>query len=184
MPPGLSGLVVAGLLAAAMSSLSAGINSCCSVITVDYVDRFGFRRPDRAGARQAILEQVISVLVGVVVLVLSTYVSYVEGNLLDKAYKVVNLLSTPLFGLFFMAMFIPWATPFGTWTGAVVGTVVVVAINYWEQITGAPGISFFWAMPISILAQIAVVIIASAPPIGQRARQRLRNLEHPAPPSA
>jgi SSS family solute:Na+ symporter len=174
MPPGLSGLVVAGLLAAAMSSLSAGINSCCSVITVDYVDRFGLRRPDAAGTRRATLEPVISVLVGVVVLVLSTYVSQVEGNLLDKAYKVVNLLSTPLFGLFFMAMFVRWATALGTWGGAAVGVGFVVAINYWEEITGTKGISFFWAMPISILAQIAVGTALSALPIGVRAYQRAK----------
>ncbi len=172
LPPGLSGLVVAGLLAAAMSSLSAGINSCCSVITVDYIDRFGWRNPDAAGARRAILEQVISVAVGVVVLVLSSYVSQVPGNLLDKAYKVVNLLSTPLFGLFFMAMFIPWSTPLGTWAGAVVGVATCVAINFWEELTGTKGISFFWAMPVSILAQIAVGVAMSAIPFGIRARDR------------
>ncbi len=40
LPAGISGLVVAGLLSAAMSSLSSGLSSCCSVITVDFVDRF------------------------------------------------------------------------------------------------------------------------------------------------
>ncbi len=40
LPAGLSGLVLAGLLAAAMSSLSSGMNSACSVITVDFIDRF------------------------------------------------------------------------------------------------------------------------------------------------
>lgn len=39
LPVGLSGLVVAGLLACSMSSLSAGINSTCSVIAVDFIDR-------------------------------------------------------------------------------------------------------------------------------------------------
>lgn len=91
MPSGFSGLVVAGLLAAAMSSLSAGINSCCSVITADFVDRFHLRRGPSEGASKVLLEQSISVAVGVVVLILSTYVASVQGNLLDKAYKIVNL---------------------------------------------------------------------------------------------
>lgn len=168
MPTGFSGLVVAGLLAAAMSSLSAGINSCCSVITADFVDRFHLRRASGQGARNVVLEQAISVAVGAVVLVLSTYVASVQGNLLDKAYKIVNLLSTPLFGLFFMAMFVRWATTFGTWMGALAGLATVISINFWKEITGTAGISFFWAMPVSILVQIAVGTLASALPIGQR----------------
>ncbi|MHB8897591.1 MAG: sodium:solute symporter family transporter [Thermoguttaceae bacterium] len=166
MPSGFSGLVVAGLLAAAMSSLSAGINSCCSVITADFVDRFHLRSRQGEGARSVVLEQSISVAIGVLVLVLSTYVASVEGNLLDKAYKVVNLLSTPLFGLFFMAMFVRWATTFGTWVGALAGLATVISINFWEEITGTKGISFFWAMPVSIVVQIVVGCLASLAPIG------------------
>ncbi len=168
MPPGFSGLVVAGLLAAAMSSLSAGINSCCSVITADFVDRFRLRRAAAEPARSVVLEQAISVAVGVVVLILSTYVASVQGNLLDKAYKVVNLLSTPLFGLFFMAMFVRWATTFGTWIGALAGLVSVVVINFWKEITGTePVLSFFWAMPVSIVVQILIGSLFSLVPIGE-----------------
>ena len=39
-----------------------------------------------------------------------------EGNLLEIAYKVVNLLTAPLFGLFFMAMFVRWASTAGRGT--------------------------------------------------------------------
>jgi len=173
MPSGLSGLVVAGLLAAAMSSLSAGINSCCSVVMADFVDRFRLRRAG-AGRPSVLLEQVISVAIGVLVLVLSTYVAHVEGNLLDKAYKVVNLLATPLFGLFFMAMFIPWATEFGTWIGALAGLALVICVNFWEEMTGTKGISFFWSMPLCFIVQAIVGPLASLVPIGRRYADRDR----------
>jgi SSS family solute:Na+ symporter len=166
MPSGFSGLVVAGLLAAAMSSLSAGINSCCSVVTADFIDRFGLRRT--TGRPKVLLEQCISVVIGVCVLALSSCVSGVEGNLLDKAYKVVNLLSTPLFGLFFMAMFVGWATPLGAWLGAAAGLAVVVALNFQKGIFGQEAISFFWAMPLSFVAQTAVGMAASLIPVGRR----------------
>ena len=53
LPIGLSGLVVAGLLACAMSALSAGINSTCSVLTVDIIDRLrGTKRKVEAGAER------------------------------------------------------------------------------------------------------------------------------------
>ena len=172
LPPGFSGLVVAGLLAAAMSSLSAGINSSCSVITVDFVQRFRMLKQsgpaDRPGG--AWLEKGISVLVGIVMVLLSSLVGSVHGNLLEIAYKVVNLLSAPLFGLFFMALFVRWATSFGTWVGAMAGLAVVIAVNYWQELTGAKGISFLWAMPLSFLAQIAIGSLASLLPIGRRER--------------
>ncbi|NUQ64848.1 MAG: sodium-coupled permease [Pirellulales bacterium] len=174
LPSGLSGLVVAGLLAAAMSSLSAGINSSCSVITADFIDRFGLRRTDGADSRKVLLEQILSAGIGVLVLVLSTFVGMVQGNLLDKTFKVVNLLPAPLFGLFFMAMFIPWATGFGTWIGALAGLAVVVSINFWQfwhELFGLPEISFFWAMPVCIIVQAIVGPLASLLPIGKSGRK-------------
>ena len=172
MPMGLSGLVVAGLLAAAMSSLSSGINSSCSVITVDFFERFRPRKNRQVVTDHVKLARYVSVFVGVVVVALSSGVGMVQGNLLEVAFKVVNLLTAPLFGLFFMAMFVRWATATGTLVGAVVGLAVVVAINYWEEITGTKGISFLWGMPLSLAAQIGVGMLVSLLPIGRRNSER------------
>lgn len=166
LPQGISGLVVAGLLAAAMSSLSSGLNSSSSVLTVDFVQRFMVRGRDKIDHVR--VARWLSIFIGIVVVLLSSLVGFVEGNLLEIAYKVVNLLVAPLFGLFFMAMFVPWATSFGTIVGAVAGLAVVTAINYWQEFTGSSGISFLWAMPLSLLSQVAVGCIASLLPIGER----------------
>lgn len=165
LPAGLSGLVVAGLLAAAMSSLSSGLNSSCSVVTVDFIDRFRKTDSDINHVRRA---RYISAIIGVIVVVLSSFVGVVQGNMLEIAYKVVNLLVAPLFGLFFMAMFVRWATPLGTIVGAVVGLTVASGINYWKEITGMQGISFLWSMPLSFLAQITIGMFVSLLPIGRR----------------
>lgn len=177
LPSGFAGLVVAGLLAAAMSSLSSGINSSCSVVMADFIDRFGLRggkrsprptSPTESGG--AWLERCVSVVIGAVMVALSSFVGVVHGNLLEIAYKVVNLLSAPLFGLFCMAMFVPWATGFGTLVGAGAGLAVVVAINFWEELFGTRGISFLWAMPLSFLVQMAVGMVASLLPTGRRGK--------------
>ena len=154
-----------------MSSLSAGINASCSVVIADFIDRFGLRRRPASATEggDAWLERCVSVVIGALMVVLSSYVGAVHGNLLEVAYKVVNLLSAPLFGLFCMAMFVPWATGFGTLVGAGAGLGVVVAINFWEEITGTKGISFLWAMPLSFLAQVALGSLVSLLPIGRRA---------------
>lgn len=165
LPAGLSGLVVAGLLAAAMSSLSSGVNSSCSVITVDFIDRF--RRSKENELDHVRLAKYVSVVVGAVVVLLSAYVGSVQGNLFEVTYKVVNLITVPLFGLFFMAMFVPWAKGWATILGAATGMTVVVTINFWKELTGSSGgISIFWAMPLALVAQTLVGSVASLVPIG------------------
>jgi len=166
LPAGISGLVVAGLLAAAMSSLSSGLNSSCSVVTVDFIDRF--RKTTNNELNHVRRARTISVVIGAVVVVMSTFVGVVQGNMLEIAFKVVNLLVAPLFGLFFMALFVRWATPLGTILGAVVGLTVAIAINYWKELVGTQGISFLWSMPLSLLAQIVVGMVLSLLPIGRR----------------
>ena len=160
MPAGVSGLVVAGLLAAAMSSLSSGVNSSCSVIAVDFIDRFRKNREENE-LDHVKAAKYISVVVGVIVVVLSAGVGSVSGNLLEVSYKVVNLLTAPLFGLFFMAMFVKRANGIGTLVGAVVGVFVVSLISYWKDIFGGGGISFIWAMPISLICQVGAGVIVS-----------------------
>ena len=154
LPPGITGLVVAGLLAVAMSSLSSGVNSACSVIKVDFLDRFrGKSTDDSCAVRGSML---ISVVVGAAVVLLSTFVGMVQGNLLAVAFKVCNLLTVPLFGLFFMAMFVKRPSVAATHIGAACGLAVIAAISFSEAIFGTAYINFLWAMPIGLIVQIAV----------------------------
>jgi SSS family solute:Na+ symporter len=166
LPVGISGLVVAGLLAAAMSSLSSGINSSSSVITIDFMDRF--RRRAWREAEHIRMARYVSVMVGALVVGLSFYVSLVEGNLLEVAYKVANLLVAPLFVLFFLAMFIPWATSLGTVIAAGCSVAVAVGIAYFEMF----GLSFLWIMPCALVTGVVVGMLASCLPVGRKPDHR------------
>lgn len=166
LPVGVSGLVIAGLLAAAMSSLSSGVNASCSVITVDFIDRFRHGTP---GEREQVrMAQLTSAGTGVVVVLLSSVIGMVEGNLLALGFKICNLLTAPLFGLFFMALFVRWATVPGTLLGAAAGVATVVVVSFWKDVTGHEGISFLWAMPLGLIVQIAAGSLASFIPLGPR----------------
>ncbi len=154
LPPGITGLVIAGLLAVAMSSLSSGVNSACSVIKVDFLDRFREKRADDSKAVRG--SMLISLFVGTAVVLLSTLVGMVQGNLLEVAFKVCNLLTVPLFGLFFMAMFVKRPSVAATHISAVFGLAVIATISFSKSIFGTVHINFLWAMPIGLAVQIAV----------------------------
>ena len=99
-----------------------------------------------------------------VVVALGVLVGQVEGNLLELCYKIANLLSVPLFLLFFMAMFVPWATSFGTLTGAACSAAVAVAVGYCQVF----GLTFIWMMPAAFLAGASAGMLASLLPIGRK----------------
>ena len=166
LPMGLAGLIVAAVLAAAMSSLSSGMNSSCVVITDDFIGRFrSSPLPDAARVR---LSRFISVGIGVVVILLSLLVSQIQGNLIDLCFRVVNLLVAPLFVLFFLAMFVRWATAFGAWVAALVSIATAVFISFSESF-GAGPLSITWIIPGSFFAGAVAGGLASLLPIGGRA---------------
>jgi SSS family solute:Na+ symporter len=187
LPMGFSGLVVAGLLAAAMSSLSSGINSSCAVISVDYVSRL---RRGRSDAKPGLKEtQFISWGIGAVAVLLSMAAGFVPGNLLDVVYRIGNLLVAPLFVLFFLALFVKRASWKATCTGVTVSIAVAVTVAYGELIARAlvavvptasslaesierfAALGVLWIMPLSLVTGVAVGWIGS-----------LSGLGRPAPP--
>jgi len=166
LPPGISGLVVAGLLAAAMSSVSSGVNSSCSVITADFIDRFGGNRSSgnrssgnrsSGDTRQVRRAKIVSLWVGVVVVALSLAVGTIEGNLFEVVNKVVNLFVAPLFVLFVMALFVPWANTSGTLVAVACSVAAAVAIAFFQL----AGLSFVWIMPVSLVVGVATGMAAS-----------------------
>ncbi len=155
LPTGVTGLVAAALMSAAMSSLSSGLNSSASVIYEDIWNRYfpGFIK------RMSPLRKVqwLSAILGVVVSVCSMFVGQVEGNLLDLALKVVNLVVAPLFVLFFMALFIPGATETGTFLGGLFSLLVAVLIAFFNLFN----LSVVTIMPVSLIAGIVMSTLLS-----------------------
>jgi SSS family solute:Na+ symporter len=155
LPVGVTGLVTAGLISAAMSSLSSGLNSSSSVISEDIIKRFFPSKKNVDFLKQA---RTISVIIGGVVTLLCLLVGYVQGNLLEVVIKVVNLFVAPLFVLFFMALFIPFSTQFATIAGGLVSVAVAIAIAFFEMF----GLQVLWIMPIAFIAGISLACILSA----------------------
>ena len=149
LPVGLSGLVMAAMFAAAMSSLDSGVNSITAVVTTDFLDRFGSRSNRQENRVRT--AQLLALLIGGIVVCCSFLIEYVPGNFLEVAKKTSNLLVTPLFALFFLALFVPFSTSTGAIVGAVYGVATAVVVGYWDVITGGEALSFQW-IEISALA--------------------------------
>ena len=116
--------------------------------------------------------KLISLAVGVAVVVLSLSLDSLTGNLFEKTANVVNLFAVPLFVLFIMAMFVPWARQFGAMIAAAASVVVGVAIAFGELF----GLKFLWITPLALAAGIVVGVLVSLIPTSLTARQRMADL--------
>ncbi|MBR4755448.1 MAG: sodium/solute symporter, partial [Bacteroidales bacterium] len=156
LPVGLTGLIAAAIMAAAMSSLSSGLNSSATVIEEDIIKRMmrWKGKEDKGGLKRI---KLVSVLLGIAVTVTCFLIPYVTGNLLDIVIKVVNLVVAPLFVLFFMALFVKGATDGGTIAGGLVAFAVAIAISFFEIF----GIKAVWIMPFSLIAGIAAGLLTN-----------------------
>jgi Na+/proline symporter len=169
LPAGISGLVVAGVVAAGISGLSSGINSVITVIFKDFVDvtEERRRRPESAKVRTA---RFLAFAIGLAALAGSLGMALVRGDLVEVTGKTVNLFAYPVFGLFFLAMFVPFATPFGAILGAIYSTVAAVLFGYWDVLTGRPPVSFQWMAPVSLATALAASCLFSLLPTRGRPR--------------
>ena len=174
LPPGVSGLVIAALFAAAMSSIDSGVNSIAAVVQRDFIDRLGGEeQSERVKFRTA---RILALGVGTIVVLGSSRMGYVPGNITSMTNKTSGLLTTPIFCLFFFALFVPFAKPAGVWIGAICGTATAVLIAFSGPIfgvdpeSGLDPVSFQWIGPAAILVNVVMGVIASllCPPMREK----------------
>jgi SSS family solute:Na+ symporter len=156
LPAGLSGLVVAAMLSAAMSSLSSGMNSASAVIVSDFLGRLRGSAAAEPHA-QIRLARIASVAIGAVAIAISMVVPGLASNLLELCVKFVNLLTGPIFTLFFLAIFVPWSTPAGAVVATLAGVTTAVGISFF----GWGGLEFLWIAPCSLAVGIVAGMLAS-----------------------
>jgi len=161
LPHGFAGLVVAALFAAAMSSLDSGINSVTAVVMTDFIDPL--QRKARSDKQSLSLARYLTLGIGLAIVLLNTVIGLVPDNYVAMTNKTVNLVVTPLFSLFFMALFIRWATPFGAMWGAIYGLTAVIMVGFWDVITGLAPLSFQWISPIGLIVSLIAGMVLSLP---------------------
>jgi SSS family solute:Na+ symporter len=149
LPPGLTGLVIAAIMAAAMSSLSSGMNSASAVIATDFVGRA--RGRTLSSDKQIRVARYVAGAVAAVAVGLSLVVGGLASNILELCFKVVNLLTAPIFVLFFLALFVPRATPAAAVAATIASVTAAVAVAF-----GWDAKWFLWSPPAALVAGAAV----------------------------
>lgn len=124
MPPGVSGLLLAGIFAAAMSTLSSSMNSSATAYMVDIHYRFGFSE-DIKGLR---LPRIATMVIGLAGILFALFMATWDiKSLWDEFQKILGLVLGGLGGLFLLGLL----TKRANGAGAIAGIAGSVLVQIW-----------------------------------------------------
>jgi SSS family transporter len=130
LPGGVRGVLAAGILAAAMSSIDSGINACSAAWLTDFRSRSAGRSDASDGeARRGVLFTLAfgAVVLGATFALMATFGR--NQTIFAMANKVINGLGSPLLALIGLGMLDRRITAGGIFWGGLVGIVASVGIS-------------------------------------------------------
>ena len=135
MPIGLTGVIIAALFAASMSSLDSSINSSAMVLIHDFYRRF---KPDISERESFRLAHRLSLLLGLLGTAAALLIASLERkSAWDLFIQLSNLSAGSIMGIYTLGYFTRKANATGTWIGWVLGNLALVyvwqytALNPW-----------------------------------------------------
>ncbi|SDY98601.1 transporter, SSS family [Lysobacter sp. yr284] len=153
LPVGVTGLIIAGIFAAAMATLSGIMNSVATLISVDFYEKLHKGHTPQQSVRFAELMTVVVGLIGIgAALLLSKFDIH---SLFDVSIELAGLLGGGFAGAYTLGMF----TRRANWQGVAIGigASVVLTLAIWTLRAVHP----YYYLAISIALCIAIGYVAS-----------------------
>lgn len=154
LPHGITGIIIAGLFAAAMGTLSGTINSVATLLSVDFYERL--RREPPTQKQSVRFAEWMTVLIGLTGIVLAVILSRLDvRSLLDLTIELFGLLGGSCAGAYTLGMF----TKRANWQGTAIGIIAATAVTLicWLFALVHP----YFYLAIAIVSSIAIGYVAS-----------------------
>jgi len=153
IPAGVRGIIIAGLAAAAMSTLDSVLNALSSITLIDiYKSRL---RPSQSDKHYLNMSRLFVVFWGALITVSALYIMPNFGSILEGTFKILGWIGGILLGIFLLGMLSKRANLAGVYIGAVCGVGVVVYLAYFSNI------AFIWSALSSMVATVIPGYFAS-----------------------
>jgi solute:Na+ symporter, SSS family len=176
LPAGVKGLVLAGMLAALMSSLASAFNSCSTLLTWDVYRKW---RPDATEARLVAVGRVTTVILVILGLAWIPFMKYVSPQLYIYLQSIQAYIAPPIAACFLLGILSPRLNGKGAlaalWTGFVIGmTRLILELSkgslpsgtIWSWIAGINFLHFaalLFLLCSAILVGVSLLSPAPAP---------------------
>jgi Na+(H+)/acetate symporter ActP len=150
LPIGLAGVFLAAVLAAAMSSIAAELNSLSTATVVDFYQRWF--KPSGSDAHYLTVSKIATAIWGLFACIVATYAATL-GSLIEVVNRFGSFFYGSILGVFLLAM-MPRARALGAFIGLIAGMGTVAAVSF-----GAPSVSFLWH---NVIGAVTVVVVGVA----------------------
>jgi Na+/proline symporter len=152
MPPGLVGLIIAAIFAAAMSTIAAELNSLSTATVIDFYRRL--MKKDESEAHYLKVSKLVTGMWGLVACVVALYATSL-GPLIDVVNRFGSFFYGSLLGVFVLAIAVPRATSLGAFVGLLGGMAAVATV------ASTTTISFLWHNVVGVAAVVVVGVAVS-----------------------
>lgn len=153
LPHGVRGIMIAAILAAAMSNLSSSLNSLASTTVVDFYRPFV--KKNATADQQLHISRWITLLWGVALTVLAIIISHGVKSVLEAGLTIASITYGSMLGVFLLGVMTKKANEKGSILGMAVGLASMLAI--W----GASSIAFTWYVLIGTVITFTTGYVAS-----------------------
>jgi Na+/proline symporter len=157
MPHGISGLLIAAILAAAMSNLSAALNSLSSSAIMDFYARL---RPQADEKTKMRLSRVATVLWALVLFALAVIALHKVGRVVEVGLQIASVAYGALLGVFLLGVLTRRANQVGAMWGMLCGLGLELYLWLWTHVP------WTWWIPLGTAVTFAVGWIASVLAVG------------------
>lgn len=148
LPVGISGLLIAAILAATMSSMTSGVNSLAGAFTNDWMSRFGRKRTEEETYR---MSKWASMVIGIIATAMAGLIDQM-GTILNANHIVMGVFLGPMLACMIMAI-----TKIRVSGGIVLlGMVCGVLVGGVVAFSSASGM---WVSPAAFAVSIVVPIV-------------------------
>jgi len=128
MPIGITGIMIAAIYGASMSSIDSGINSCISAIFNDFYGRYKLKTynldsveiTEQEKARRLKIGRISALVLGILITFFACYVGKL-GDIFIYSQRLINMFTGPLFGVFCLAMFTRRTNAFSALVAGLIG---------------------------------------------------------------
>lgn len=151
LPAGLRGLVIAGIFAATMSSMSSGINSLATSTIKDLLEKVSKRVVDQ----QLFWARVISGIWGLAATAGATLMVDLKLTILERFNSIYTFFAGPLVGIFLLGMVTKRASAWPVCAAAIAGFIATLIISR------STSVHWLWYAPAGCLVTLVVGYLGS-----------------------
>lgn len=149
MPTGISGLVVAAIFAAALSS---SLNSIAATFVNDLYKPFKTKADDKHLLR---VSHILTLFFGIVQIAVALIAMKQESSALDKALSIASLFNGPVLGVFLVGTFIKRANQSAALAGMLVACGLMIYLRFYTNI------AWTWYVLTGSITTLAVAALVS-----------------------